>query len=267
MKYIYYTMDLLLIPFSLIIGIIASMIGIGGGVLLVPIMILMGIAPHNAIALSVGAVALTSLSAFAEYFKQKMVDLKLALFLAAFSVPGAFLGAYLNSLTSPELLIQLFSGLLFIVAVLLWKRKYLEGKIPMGSLEMERHLTTKEGKKYEYKVPVLLMAPVSVVAGLLAGFFGIGGGVLKVPAMILSGIPTHISVATSTSLVTMNSTTALISHGVLGNELIYLLFIGPALIVGAQIGARLSKRMEGKELQKFFSIILLIFSVALLLKT
>jgi uncharacterized membrane protein YfcA len=258
-------MDILLIPLSLIIGIIASMIGIGGGVLLVPIMILMGISPHNAIAISIGAVALTSFSAFTEYFKQKTVDLKLALFLAAFSVPGAFLGVYLNSLTPPELLTQLFSGLLFVVAILLWKRDYLEGRIPMGSLEMDRCLTTRSGKKYEYKVPVLLMAPVSVAAGLLAGFFGIGGGVLKVPAMILSGIPTHISVATSTSLVSLNSTTALISHGAFGNELIYLLFIAPTLIVGAQIGARLSKKMKGRELAKFFSILMIVFSVALLL--
>jgi len=259
-------MDLLLIPLSLIIGIIASMIGIGGGVLLVPIMILMGISPHSAIALSIGAVALTSLSAFIEYFKQKTVDLKLALFLASFSVPGALLGVYLNSLTSPELLTQLFSGLLMVIALLLWNRKYLEGRIPMGSLEMERTLTTKDGKTYEYKVPVLLMAPVSAAAGILAGFFGIGGGVLKVPAMILAGIPAHISVATSTTLVTLNSTTALISHGAFGNELVYLFFIGPTLVVGAQIGARLSKKMNGKELARLFSIIMVVFSLALLLK-
>lgn len=259
-------MELLLIPLSLLIGFIAAMIGVGGGVFLVPILILFGVNAHTAIAVSVGAVTLTSLSAFTEYFRQKTVDMRLALFLACFSIPGAVIGAYLCKITPPEMLQQFFALMLLLMAFIVWNRKWLEGKIPMGSLEMERSVVSKDGKKYSYKVPILLMAPVSAVAGICAGFFGIGGGVLKVPAMILSGIPTHISVATSTSLVTLNSTTALLSHGAFGSELIYLLFIGPTLIIGAQIGARMSRRIKGNQLQKIFSIIMVLFAIVLFLK-
>ena len=259
-------MDLLLIPLSVLIGLVAAMVGVGGGVFLVPILILSGVSAHSAIAVSIGAVALTSISAFVEYFKQKTVDLKLALFLALFSVPGAVIGSYLCQLTDPVMLQQLFAGFLLLMAGVVWNRKWLKKHIPRGSLEMERTITSRAGKKYEYSVPILLMAPVSVVAGIMAGFFGIGGGILKVPAMILSGIPTHISIATSTSLVTLNSGTALLSHGAFGSELMYLLFIGPTLIVGAQIGARLSKNMKGDQLQKIFSVLMVIFSAALFLK-
>jgi uncharacterized membrane protein YfcA len=260
-------MDILLIPLSLLIGLVAAMLGVGGGVFMVPVLILMGVDAHSAVALSIGAVTLTSLSAFTEYFKQKTIDMKLALFLACFSIPGAIIGTYLNQMTDPILLQQLFGGFLLLMAGVVWNRKWLESRMPTGSLKVKRKVKTKDGKEYNYGVPVLLLAPVSIIAGVLAGFFGIGGGIVKVPAMILSGIPTHISIATSTSLVTLNSGTALLSHGAFGSELIYLLFIGPTLIVGAQIGARLSKKMKGEQLQKVFTFVLVLFSLALFMKT
>jgi len=261
-------MEVLLIPLALVIGIIAAMIGIGGGALIVPLLMFTGIEAHSAIGIGVGAVALTSFSALFEYLKQKSVDLKLTLFMGAFSIPGAILGSWLCEMTPSGTLQHLFAILLFAMAFIVWNRKALEGKIPRGSLEMERKLETDDGKLYTYKAPLMLLAPVSFAAGVLAGFFGIGGGILKVPAMILSGIPTRIAIATSTSLVSLNSATAVASHGVIGSDIaIYLLFLGPVLVMGAIIGARLSKDMEAEHFRRIFSFVILVFAIMLWFKS
>ena len=257
-------MDIILIPLALVIGIVAAMIGIGGGALIVPLLMFTGMEAHSAIGIGVGAVALTSFSALIEYLKQKSVDLKLTLFMGAFSVPGAILGSWLCEITPSNTLQQLFAILLAAMAFVVWNRKALEGHIPRGAIEMERKLETGDGKLYTYKAPLMLLAPVSFAAGVLAGFFGIGGGILKVPAMILSGIPTRIAVATSTSLVSLNSATAVASHNVIGSDIaVYLLFLGPVLVMGAFIGARLSKNMSSEHFRKIFSLVIIVFAVML----
>ncbi len=257
-------MEVFLIPLALVIGIIAALIGIGGGALIVPLLMFTGVEAHSAIGIGVGAVAITSFSALFEYLKQKSVDLKLTLILGVFSIPGAIFGSWLCEITPSGTLQQLFAILLVVMAAVVWNRKALEGKIPRGSLEMERKLETQDGKLYTYKAPLMLLAPVSFAAGVLAGFFGIGGGILKVPAMVLSGIPARIAVATSTSLVSVNSATSVASHGAIGPELlVYLLFLGPVLMVGAVIGARLSKDLDAEHFRKLFSVVMIVFAILL----
>ncbi|MDD5171895.1 MAG: sulfite exporter TauE/SafE family protein [Candidatus ainarchaeum sp.] len=255
----------LLILISLAIGFFAAILGIGGGVILTPALILLGMETHIAISVSLGGVVLTSLVSSLEYLRQRLVDLKLALIMIAVSAPGALAGAYL-SIETPGTVLEKMMGL-FLLAMAGLMLANMEMKVVDRVLSIERQVKAKDGTKFSYHAHLLFLLPVGMAAGFAAGLFGIGGGVMIVPSLLLSGIPAQVAVATSSLMVNASADASFLTYLAKGEfDLSYLLPIAPALMIGAYAGARLSRKVKPAHTKALLACLLVILAAMLLLR-
>ena len=241
-----------------IVGLIAAFFGIGGGVLFVPILIIIfNLPPTIAVGTSLLAIFITSTSSTIAYARQKKIYYKLGLILEMASVPGAVIGAYITTIIPGEYLKKVFSIFLVFVAINIMHRGEKRSKVENTS---DKHLAYP-GRK-------LWMALLfSFLAGLLSATLGIGGGVLKTPIMILIlELPIHNAIATSCFMITITSLTGLSQHIMYGHVIVtYGLSLGLGAIGGAQAGAILSKHTKPRTLQKLFAVLLIVVAVKLFL--
>ncbi|MBN2637778.1 MAG: sulfite exporter TauE/SafE family protein [Bacteroidales bacterium] len=250
-----------------VIAAIASMTGIGGGTLFVPVLLLAKYSFHEATSISLFLIAVTGLSAVLRYRKENLIDWKLALVMELFTDMGSFTGGFTSVSFNPVVLKILFSVILIIVAVFTMKVK----------LEAKRGKEPKKGFGYwqrsfnniRYSVPVLYMIPLVFVAGYLSGLLGIGGGAIKIPLMILwFNIPAKIAVATSSFMV---SITALVG---LGGHLVHetmdwklALILSGAAFLGGQVGARFSIKMPENKVKKAIGYVFILVAVIMTTQT
>jgi len=256
---------ILLAILSLAIGFFASILGIGGGVILTPTLILLGMETHIAISVSLGGVVLTSLVSSVEYLRQRLTDLKLALMMAAVSMPSAMAGAYI-SVDTPGAVLEKMLGL-FLLAIAGLMLADIKVRMMDRVLSLERKLEAKDGTGYSYHAHLLFLLPMAMAAGFSAGLFGIGGGVMLAPALLLSGIPSPVAVATSSLMVNISADTSFLTYLARSEfDLSYLLPIAPALMIGAYAGARVSKRIKPQHTKGLLAGLLIILSAMLLLR-
>jgi len=259
-----------LVLLGFFVGLIASMVGVGGGVFVVPILSLVfGFTSQIAVGTSLAVIVFTSLASTFAYSRQKRIDYKVGLISTVTTIPGASLGAYLTSLISSKQLGIIFACFLIFVAL----HMFVEFHISLPNVlkkrgHWHRVLIDSEGKVFEYDADVLLGFALAFFGGLSSGFLGIGGGALVVPILhLVANLPMHVAVATSMFIMIFTSISGVLTHIQLGNvnfESASYLAIG--VIFGAQVGARIAKRISGKRLRGFFGAVLIIVSINLLLK-
>jgi len=260
-------MEILLPLLGFLIGTVASMVGVGGGVFIVPLLTLLyEFSPSNAVGTSLTTIIFTSLASTANYSRQKRIYYKTGLILAIATVPGAYLGAYVTSIIEERLLGLLFTVFLFFVALrmifkLSFSRTRHSDKEKSTLVDSERSLLASRNK-------ILLGVALSFFGGLSSGLLGIGGGSLLVPIMVLAmDIPMHITVATSMFTMIFTSTSGVIKHYSLGNiNFKYALLLVLGTVFGAQLGAYTSKRISGRNLRRIFGIVLVLVSIRMILK-
>ena len=256
------------------IGILSGIFGVGGGFLLTPLLIMLGIPPAVAVASGANQVLGSSVSGVFAHWRRRNVDVKMAVFLLAGgfvgSAGGVWLFALLKRLGQIDLVISLSYvgflgsvGLLMLVETLLAMRASAAGT-PPG----KRHVHHAwHGLPFRIRFPrsglyisALLPLGVGAFGGLLAALMGVGGGFILVPMMIyILGMPTAVVVGTSLFqmiFVTANVTLlqALSTHSV-DLPLALILLVGGA--VGAQFGSRLGARLGGEKLRLLLSLIVL----------
>lgn len=217
------------------IGLVLGLIGGGGSILAVPLLVYaVGVAsPHDAIGTAAVAVALNAAASLAGHARAGNVKWPCALVFAAAGVIGAALGAEAGKAMDGARLLALFGGLMVVVgASMLRKRRSPDNP----DVRLERSTAS-----------VLLprLVPIGFAVGLLAGFFGIGGGFLIVPGLILAtGMPLRIAVGTSLVVVTALGLTTAASYALSGYvdwTLVAILVAGGA--AGAVLGVKLGKRL------------------------
>lgn len=270
--------DLLEIVFlpilSLFVGIIAAMIGIGGGVFIVPALQLlplsMEFSPQMAAGTSLGMILFQSLSSTGGYARQKRIDYKIGLILATITVPGALVGAYLTSIIPEEFLILIFAlFMLYLASRMMFSYSL---NIFKSSTDRKscwnRRLTDSDGKVFEYAADMKLGFPLSFFAGFFSGLLGIGGGALMVPILdLVLCFPMHLAVATSMFIMVFTTISGVATHVSLGNvQWEYALILGVGVIIGAQIGTYIAKRTSSKNLRKIFGVVLVVISFRMMLK-
>ena len=236
------------------VGTFGTLVGIGGGVILIPIFLLIfHWTPQNAVATSLVVVFLNAVSGSIAYIKQKKVYYDAAIRFSLATVPGAVIGSYLAEyFTSASFKIS-FGALLIIVSLLmLFRTKKQESKSKFG----------EEGYTYNRTLGVL----ISTLVGFLSSVLGIGGGVIHVPAMVyILGFPTHIATATSHFVLAISTLFGVVTHYFLGNILVKpALTIGIGAVVGAQIGAHLSLKVKSKSIMVLLSITLFLLGLRLM---
>jgi uncharacterized membrane protein YfcA len=265
-------MEFLLIAIvGLMSGIVGALIGLGGGVILVPSMLFLGTAfaffpdlsPQKIVGLSVVMMIFTGLSSTLSYIKVKTVDYKSGFIFFAGSAPGTIIGAFVNKgLDLPSF--NLYFGILLVfLAVLLLVRNRL--KEVHWFVEHGRKMTFKDSmnKKHVYGYPVWAALVLTFAVGFASGLFGIGGGSIMVPAMILLFLfPPHVAVGTSMFMVFLSAIVNSITHLSLGNiPWIYTVAVVPGAYIGAKIGAAFNKKMKSETLVVILRIALLILGL------
>ncbi len=230
------------------IGLIAGLFGVGGGFLIVPALVFLGLPVHVAIGTSLACIVLSSLSAAVTHIRRGAVLYRVVLLKEAFSVPAALLGAYLSSLLPENYLKVLFSGILLYLAFQMWRGNASSHSKP-GELKTSR------------------VSLVGVLSGLTSGLLGISGGVLNVPLFhSYVGIPMRYAVGTSSFALFFTALAGSIGHYRLGQvDLHTALLLAPGLIIGARIGALLVHRLYPGHLRRAFSVILVIVALKMLL--
>jgi uncharacterized membrane protein YfcA len=260
--------DLLLTLFGFLVGIIASLTGIGGGAFIVPILtILYDFVPANAVGTSLTSIIFTAAASTINYARQKRIYYKTGLILAITTAPGAFLGARLTRIIPPNLLGLIFGFFIIFVALRMiinindFRRKKANPEKVQITLKSDKEVVGS-GRN------VLFGAGLSFFGGLASGLLGIGGGVLVVPIMVFAlKMPIHNATATSMFTMIITSISGVAEH-YMANHIYfeYALLLALGTIFGAQVGAYTSKKISGKNLRRIFGIVLLFVSIQMILK-
>ncbi len=244
---------------------IASLVGLGGGVLYVPLLLALGLPFANAAATSLVAVVATSASASVSYFRSHRIDWRLILMLEPLSLAGAFAGGMFAGHISGFILKIVFSGFLMVIC-------YLMLRVPVAEASMvdpsEPAASASSLKERDYRIKLPLLMPLMALAGGISGMLGIAGGTLKIPAMVLvGGVPMGIAVGTSAAMVGMTAVAGLAGHFAAGHlSLSLLLPVVIAALLGGQIGPRISQRMKLSWLRTVFAFFLLLVSLIMLVE-
>jgi len=259
---------------GLFVGFTSALLGVGGGFILVPsLMFLYGLSAHHAIGTTLAVTIFTGSSSAFSYFRQRRIDWRLALLTEAFSMPGSLIGALLTTYYSSRELKMLLAAFLPILAIsmILKGENYsippLLKSTKNGTFLWRRRFIDSKGNVFEYNINVLKLMIISFVADIASGFFGIGGGVIKVPALYHLNVPIHIAIATSTLMVTLTALCGTIGHVTLGHVLwMELIGIVPGILLGTQLGAHTASKTRSKTLKKIFVVALIIMAILLLVK-
>ena len=269
--------SLLLLPISgFLVGIVASLTGVGGGIFIVPLLtILFGFIPQHAVGTSLTSIIFTAAAATYSYAQQKRVFYRTGLLLAVTTVPGAYLGAHLTSLISPAVLGLIFGVFLLFMALRMifqgpgrFSWRTLPASEPSGPDQMISKPQKSDAELMKSTKILVLGVALSFFAGLASGFLGIGGGVLGVPIMTLSmGLPIHFATATSMFTMIFTSLSGVAKHALAHHvHLSQALLLALGTIFGAQVGADFSKRVSGKNLGRIFGAVLLLMSLQMILR-
>ncbi|MDA1036409.1 MAG: sulfite exporter TauE/SafE family protein [Chloroflexi bacterium] len=256
----------LLLTLGLSVGTLGATVGIGGGVLLVPVLLVVfpDASPAVITTISLTAVVMNAASANAGYRRKGWQDRRTGLVLAAAVVPGAIAGALLTRLTERGIFELIFGVALVVGSIYLAVRGR---RLPQVTEPTEtgspRHLVDRNQVVYDYRVRERLAAGIALGAGFISAFFGIGGGIINVPVMMLVlKMPANISVATSQLSLMIASLAAVLVHIVITfgewDPMIRGLFVGLGTLVGAQIGVYLANRVSAR-------VVLLVIAATLLL--
>lgn len=231
-------------------ALLGSLLGLGGGFLIVPMLtIFLGVPIRTAVALSLLSILANSISASIVYVDKKVVDYRLGLILESTTMLGAVVGANINLMASESIIYVVFGIVLTYVAY----------RMVLGRKYDDEGGSRRRGNLY-------IAASVSFVAGVLSGLLGIGGGILKMPILILLlSLPTRVAIGTSLFMISITSATSTYIYFI--NNVINLSYAPYAVLgasIGAQLGSRLGLRIEARYLRILFSVFLLIFSLIMI---
>ena len=233
-------------------GAVGSITGVGGGIMITPALTFIGFASSQAASTSLIAVTSTSASSTIAYSKQKRIDYAIGLKMVALSIPGAITGALLSNEVSNENFKAYFAIILIVTGL------YIAYK---NSIVKEQSSKVSKSTVFD-----LLFYAGSFVAGIVSSLFGIGGGIIFVPLMILLLRMTMLRAGpTSQFILLISSTAGVLTHAILGHpDYVHGSFLAIGAFVGGQIGARLSHRIEESILKKLLSTILIGAAIKLL---
>ncbi len=252
---------------GLFAGILAGFLGIGGGTVLVPLLVALNYTPVQAVATSGLSIVITALSGSIQNWRMGYLSLSQVAGIGFPAVITAQIGAYLAGIFPPYLLLVSFG-------LLLWLNIYL--------LEVRKHLTAKKVEETQgenaqspitnYQLsnnsnilfnPTFAKIATGSAAGLLAGLFGVGGGVIMVPLQILLlGETIKTAIQTSLGVIVITAISATAGHAARGNVLwVVGLILGGGGLLGAQISTRFLPRLPDRTISLAFRSLLAILSI------
>lgn len=261
----------LLVGLGFLVGTLGTLIGAGGGFILVPVLLLLypTAKPELITSISLAIVFLNASSGSVAYARMRRIDYKSAMIFAAATLPGAIIGAISTGYIPRQTFNLILSILLFVISIILFlkpqqgvftavkKRKY----------HVHRTVTERSGEQHHYSFNNFIGIALSFIVGFISSLLGIGGGIIHVPALTkLLNFPIHIATATSHLILAFMALAGTIVHVIQGdfeNGWFPTLLIGVGVVIGAQIGARLSDKIKGLMIVRVLAIALLVVAIRL----
>ena len=242
--------QLWLIPLGFVAGILGSIIGFGGGTIIVPVLTFVGFPPTLAVGNSLFAAFSNSVASTSMYAKQKRIEYSLGWKLGLMSVPGTILGAIISSDLSP----MIFKILLALVLLSSASYILLKRKIEEKPIDVSRML-------------LIFSAGASFFSGVIASLFGVGGGIIFVPLMVVVlGLSMKRAAPTSQFILMFTCFSGLIVHSILGHPDYYqALLLSIGAFAGGILGARLSLEIKEKKLKIIVIIVIVAAAIKLII--
>lgn len=267
-------MDWLLLATAVAAGFLGSLLGLGGGIIIIPVLTLVyKVDIRYAIAASLIAIVATSSGAAAGYLKDSLTNLRLAVVLEIATVFGAITGFFIAFHIRSDLLFLLFGVFLFFSALMMLRKRE-ESLTAVNhpwaeSLSLDSTYTERPGHRIHYKVQsVPLGLGVMYFAGILSALLGIGSGVFKVLAMDgIMKLPIKVSSATSNFMIGVTaagSAGAYLLRGDVRPEIAAPVAIG--IIVGSYAGSKAMSKVPAQRIRQIFVVVLIVVSIQMILK-
>lgn len=266
----------LLLGLGGLVGFLSGMFGVGGGFLMTPLLIFVGIPPTVAVASEANQILASSISGGMAHFQKRGVDIRMGCVLLAGGLLGSAVGVQLYAVMREIGQIDLMISLCYVVFLgVIGLLMMIESIRAIHARQIGRHIPARRpGQhnwihglpfKMRFKVSHLytsIIPPILIgfFVGILAAIMGVGGGFIMVPAMIyLLRMPTNVVIGTSLFQIIFVSAAVTIMHAVKNQTvdvvLATILIIGG--VVGAQIGARLGQKLRGEQLRALLAVIVL----------
>lgn len=268
----------LAILFGCVVGFALGLTGGGGGIFAVPLLVYgLAVAPREAVGISLASVGGTALFGAVPRIVRGEVELRTGFLFAVAGMLGAPVGSYLSKLVPENVLLLMFSVLMFVVAQRMWSKArnpVLSSGVSPTECEPgpDRSACQRDadGKLRLTSRCARLLAIVGLMTGVLSGMFGVGGGFVIVPALVIfSGMAIHQAVGTSLFVIVLVSVSGVASHLANGNELSLettLQFMVGGF-AGMWLGGIVAKRLKGPSLQKTFSIAVVLVAIFVIFKS
>lgn len=267
---------IVLLIVGLLIGTIGTLIGAGGGFILVPLLIFThpDFTPEIITAVSIALVAANAISGSVAYARAKRIDYKAGIIFALFTIPGSVLGVFVTKYIPQHTFSIIFGVLLIALSLFLFFKKNavasIGGETDAPGLTYQI-LIDRERTVFEYAYSKYAGILVSILVGFLSPLLGIGGGIIHVPAMVhWLHFPVYIATATSHFILAIMSSVSIIVHAMQGNyndpAVLHMIFwLATGAVIGAQAGAFLSHKIKTTVIIKSLAICLGLVGIRLLL--
>ena len=277
---------LLYIPVGFLVAVYGTMIGAGGGIILVPLLMFLfpGDAPSMITAASLAVIFVNSTSGTIAYARMKRISYKTGILFALATIPGAVLGSYLTSFIPKRAFGAGFGGLLLVVMAFLLITQGSSRK-PKGAAEkgggssarprgprvdtLVDTVVDSEGNSYPLSYNIWVGMTLSLLIGVISSLAGIGGGLIHVPVLTyLFGFPVHIATATSHFVLVFTSLAGVVMHLIDGTwpaHPLRDLCLAIGVIGGAQLGAVIARKVSSRWIVLGLAIALALVGVRLII--
>ena len=259
---------LLLIGSGFFAGCYGATVGIGGAVVLLPILLLLfpHATPQTITSVTMGVVFINALSGTVSYAKQKRIDYRNGVWFACATIPGTVFGILVLRFIPQRIFFIIFGMMMLVFSAIIFFRPNAKQSSLTSGIDNSMHNDFSR-MRYSYSCNRRLGVILSFIVGFISGLLGIGGGIIHVPVMLyILLIPSHIAVATSQFMLVFTGFVGTLTHALSGVytqnwEIILCLIIG--VIPGAYVGARLSSKMKGQGLMRLLSLGLVLAGIRL----
>ncbi len=253
-----------LISLGFIIGTFGTLIGAGGGFVLMPVLIFLfpDESPEICTSISLMVVFFNTLSGSGAYARMRRIDYKSALLFSAATIPGAILGAFTTAYISRRLFHAIFGIFMIAAAIFLLLRQNGKKETNKNNSEhrLTRNLVEADGTTHTFSYNPIVGVGLSLFVGYISSLLGIGGGIIHVPLLVhLLNFPVHIATATSHAILAVMSFTGTFVHiatGAFSHGIWPAIFLAIGVLIGAPLGARLSNRVHGDWIMRGLAIAL-----------
>ena len=265
--------------FGGIVGFSLGLTGGGGAIFAVPLLVYgLGVAPREAVGISLAAVGVTSFVGFLGRWRARKVEIRTGLVFAVAGMLGAPVGSWLSGLIPETVLLALFAILMLVVALRMWSKasEPASAGLPVAcsteAADVDGPACRRDinGNLLLTSRCAWLLAAVGIVTGVLSGLFGVGGGFVIVPALVLfSGMAIHHAVGTSLLVITLVSISGIASYLFAGRsisvETTALFVVGG--VAGLLLGTLAGRRLSGPALQKVFAVAIVAVALFVIIRT